>query len=167
MSVKLLKYSMMIHENCLLHLHFFPPVTLTFCAFLSLLPISLPSFSFAPCFSYLLVPFWCPPVSALPPRLPCASPFCCNSRTFTLFDRFTFSDDQFLPPRCPLPSPPNLTFCTLPSLPTVRDTTAPSFLQIPDPRVMRAGRPGTNPVAGGRALPSARLRHQLMIPAQI
>lgn len=79
----------------------------------------------------------------------------------------TFYDDQFLPPHCPLPSPPNLTFCTLPSPPTAQAIIAPSFLQIPDLSVTWGGRPQTNPVTGGTPLVSAHLVLTEMIPAQI
>lgn len=79
----------------------------------------------------------------------------------------TFHNDQFLPPHCPLPSPPNLTFCTLPSLPIAPAITAPSFSRIPDPRATWAGRPQVNPVTGGTPLLSAHLIFTEMIPAQI
>lgn len=148
---------------------FFPPVTLTFCAFFSLLLISLPYFfsslSFLP--ARPILAFVCLSVSALPPRILYAYPFCSYSCTFTIFDLVTFSDDQFPPPHCPLLSPPNPTFCTLPSLPIAQDIIAPSFLRIPDPRVMWAGRPQTNPVTGGKPLLSAQLTFTEMIPAQI
>lgn len=157
LNVTVRKSAEMLHDDtCKLFFTFafIPPVTLTFCAFLSLLLISLlcfvSSLFFLPARPILLSV--CLSVSASPASIPYANPFCSHSCIFTTFDFATFSDDQFLPPRCPLPSPPNPTFCTLPSLPIAQETIAPSFLLTPDPRAMWAGRPQTNPVTGGKPL---------------
>lgn len=139
-------------------------MTLTFCAFLSLLPISLPSVFFLVS-SDLLVSLCCLSVclSLLCFLISCMLPLSVLSPS--PLQLVTFYNDQFLPPHSPLPSPPNLTFCTLPSLPIAPAITAPSFSRLPDPRVMWAGRPQMNPVTGGTPVLSAHLIFTEMIPA--
>lgn len=154
---------MMIHENCSLHLHFSSNDTNILCISLS------PSHFFAIFFSFLFLR------TCLSHSVVCLSLLCflisCMLTLSVLspspLQFVTFYNDQFLPHHCPLPSPPNLTFCILPSLAIARAITAPRFSRIPDPRVMWAGRPQMSPVTGGTPLLSAHQISTEMIPAQI
>lgn len=153
----------LMRENCSLHLHFSSDDTNILC--ISLSPSHFFAIFFLSCFfgpACLIVSvclcLLCFLTSCLLP-LSLLSPL--------PLQLVTFYNDQFPPPRCPLPSPPNLTFCTLPSPPIAPAITAPSFPPIPDPRVMWAGRPQVTPATGGTPLLSAHLILPEMIPAQI
>lgn len=154
----------MIRENCSLHLHFSSNDTNILC--ISLSPSHFFAIFFLSCFfgpACLIVLSVC--LSLLCFLIPWMLTLSLLSPSPSQL--VTFYNDQFLPPHCPSPSPPNLTFCTLPSLPIVPALTAPSSSRIPDPRVMWAERPQVNPVTGGTPLLSAHLIFTEMIPAQI